>query len=102
MTFEWRYDGELCSIINTDYKTKTVTVKNYTENIIKKAFHGKTNPDFKDFEYLLERRCFPKNGAMMKLRLADIGLDHYNPIDIIAKTNGVMAEDKFTLTIIEE
>ena len=100
MILEWKYNEELCSIIQVDYKTKSVSVKNNTEDKRKRAFHGKENPDFKDFEDLLERRCFPRNGALMKLRLEDIGLDHYNPIDIVAKTNGEMAEDNFTLTIV--
>lgn len=102
MKLEWKYNDKLCTLITVDYKEKSVIIHNFTDKIIEKAFGVNNNPDFDDFLYLLERRCFPKEADGMRLRLSQIGVDHYDPLNIIAKTNGKMAEDHFTLTIIEE
>ena len=45
-------------------------------------------------EYFLESRCFPKSRAMLKSILRELGLDSYDPLAIIEKTQGRMAEDK--------
>ena len=47
-----------------------------------------------DFEYFLESRCFPRGRDYMKDILRDMGLDSYDPLAIIEKTKGRMAEDK--------
>ena len=41
----------------------------------------------------LEERCFPRTRGHMRLILEDLGLDFYDPLSIIEKTQGRMAED---------
>ena len=102
MVLEWKHKNVLCTKIFVDFKSETVRIENYTESIIKRAFGVNNNPDINDFMDLVKRRCFSQNADGLKERLRQIGLDYYNPLDIISRTNGEMAEDYFTLTIIEE
>lgn len=45
-------------------------------------------------------RCFPRSRANLKEILRDIGVDSYDPLQIIEKTDGRMAEDKQWIEII--
>lgn len=47
----------------------------------------------------LESRCFPKSRDKMKLILKDLDLPFYDPLMIIQKTEGRMAEDHFWIQI---
>ena len=47
----------------------------------------------------LETRCIPKSRDKMKLILKVMGLPFYDPILIIEKTEGRMAEDDFWMRI---
>ena len=53
----------------------------------------------KSFVEFLESRCFPESRDKMKLILKDLGLPFYDPIMIIEKTAGRMAEDDFWIRI---
>ena len=50
-------------------------------------------------EEFLESRCFPRSRDKMKLVLKDLDIPFYDPILIIEKTQGRMAEDDFWLRI---
>lgn len=52
-------------------------------------------PTYEDYEVFLESRCFPKSRDKMKLILKDLDLPFYDPLMIIQKTEGRMAEDHF-------
>jgi hypothetical protein len=60
---------------------------------LNRAFGVKTKPTWEDFEYFLEDRCVPKTRFGMKEILKDYGLDSFDPLAIIEKTGGRMAED---------
>lgn len=64
-----------------------------------RAFGTIENPDYNDYLEFLESRCFLKSGDKMKLILKDLGLPFYDPIMIIEKTAGRMAEDDFWIRI---
>ena len=57
---------------------------------------GDLKPQYLEF---LESRCFPKSRDKMKLVLKDLRLPFYDPIMIIEKTEGRMAEDDFWIRI---
>ena len=76
-----------------------VHIINYTDNLMFRAFGKVENPDYKMYEEFLESRCFPANRDKMKLILKDLGLPFYDPIMIIEKTEGRMAEDDFWIRI---
>ena len=51
------------------------------------------------YEEFLESRCFPRSRDKMKLILRELDLPFYEPLMIIEKTQGRMAEDNFWIKI---
>ena len=94
-------DKTLCTKICADFTDKTLIAENYTKNIVKTAFGENCVPSWDDFERFLEERCMPKSRAGIREYLETIGIDEYNPIEIIKKTKGRMAEDKQWLELEE-
>lgn len=99
MRLEYMCGNELCSSILVNFQKKEIAVVNHTNDIIHQAFGVKAKPDWEDFEYFLESRCFPRGRDYMKDILRDLELDFYDPLAIIEKTHGRMAEDKQWLRI---
>lgn len=88
------YDGEiLCTKIVADFTDETVSVENVTINIVKTAFGKNEVPTWEDFLAFLEERCVPKSRSGIREYLETIGVESYEPIEIIRKTQGRMAED---------
>lgn len=56
-------------------------------------------PEYDQYLEFLKSRCFPESRDKMKLILRDLGLPFYDPIMIIEKTEGRMAEDNFWIRI---
>ncbi len=75
-------------------------MENQTDDILHRAFGVVKNPDWVRFEEFLESRCFPRGRANLKDVLRDIGVDSYDPLQIIERTKGRMAEDKQWIEII--
>lgn len=94
LRMEYMCEDELCSSILVNFKDKEIAVVNHTGDVIHQAFGVKAKPDWEDFEYFLESRCFPRGRDHMKEILRDLELDFYDPLAIIEKTKGRMAEDK--------
>ena len=93
MKFEF-YDGELlCTKIIADFTDETLSVVNVTENIVKTAFGKNETPTWNDFLNFLEERCVPRSRSGIREYLETIRVEEYNPLEIIKKTNGRMAED---------
>ena len=89
----------ICTIIDVDVLNQKVKIKNYTNNLIYRAFGRNENPTFKDYEDFLKSRCFPETRDKLKLVLEDLNLPFYDPFLIIEKTEGRMAEDDFWIKI---
>ncbi len=88
------YDGEvLCTKIVADFTDETLSVENTTEHIVKTAFGKNEVPTWEDFHNFLEERCVPKSRSGIREYLEAIGVEEYNPLEIIKKTSGRMAED---------
>lgn len=93
MKFEF-YDREiLCSKIIADFTDETLSVENKTEHIVKTAFGKNEVPTWEDFQNFLEERCVPRSRSGIREYLETIGVEEYDPLEIIKKTNGRMAED---------
>lgn len=89
------YDRDtLCTVIVANYTAKEVKFVNLTDNAIKRAFGILDYVTWEKYENFLEERCVPKNRANIKDYLKGIGLLEYNPLEIIMKTQGIMAEDE--------
>ena len=88
------YDKEmLCTKIIADFTDKTLSVQNLTEHIVKTAFGRNEAPTWEDLLNFFEERCVPRNRSGIREYLEAIGVEEYNPLEIIKKTNGRMAED---------
>lgn len=88
------YDKEsLCTKIIADFMDETLSVENTTEYIVKTAFGKNEVPTWEDFQNFLEERCVPRSRSGIREYLETIGVEEYNPIEIIKKTSGRMAED---------
>ncbi|WP_285823591.1 hypothetical protein [Schaedlerella arabinosiphila] len=95
----YMFRNELCTIIDVDVKNKKIEVTNYADYFLKRAFGNIEQPTFQQYEEFLESRCFPRTRDKMKLILKDLDLPFYDPMLIIEKTEGRMAEDDFWIRI---
>ncbi len=93
------YKNDLCTVIDVDDLEETVKIKNYTDNNQFRAFGVIKEPTYKDYQDFLEERCFPRTRDKMKIQLEALDLPFYDPMLIVEKTQGRMAEDFFWLDI---
>ena len=95
------YDGQrLCTIIRADFTAKTVSAKNHVVDPVKTAFGNNPRPSWADFQASLEERCVPRQRAGLREYLEAIGVAEYDPLQIIQKTKGRMAEDQQWLEVL--
>lgn len=88
------YNGDaLCTLICADQTSKDLRAENYTDHLVKTAFGKNQYPSWTDLEAFLEERCIPRQRAGVWEYLEAMGLDEYDPLAIIQKTQGRMAED---------
>lgn len=88
------YDGgKLCTTIYADFTGKSLAIENHVNDPVKTAFGNNPLPRWKNFESFLQERCVPKERAGLREYLEALGLDEYDPLQIIQKTRGRMAED---------
>ena len=92
--------NELCTTIDVDFKHEKIKIKNYTDKIPLRAFGVAENPTWEDFQWFLKDRCFPETRAHLKWVLSDVGVSFYDPLMIIEKTKGKMAEDQQWIEVI--
>lgn len=95
----YMFQNQVCTVIDADERLRKVKLYNFTDDLLKRAFGKVEEPDFEQYEEFLESRCFPRGRDKMKLQLEQLGLPFYDPILIIEKTQGRMAEDLFWIRI---
>lgn len=93
-SIEYYDDEKLCSLIYADFTDREVQVENYTDLLIKTAFGRNEMPLWSDFMEFLEDRCVPRQRAGLNEYLDALGLDEYDPFEIVKRTSGRMAEDR--------
>lgn len=99
--FKYYNENNLCTIICADFTDETLIAENYTQSVVKTAFGVNDAPTWKDFLSFLEERCVPRKRDGIQYYLEALRLDDYNPLDIIQKTQGRMAEDQQWMTVEE-
>lgn len=67
-----------------------------------RAFGVVEHPDWADFQYFLEDRCFPKTRDHAKEILRELGVPFYDPLLIIEKTKGRMEGDHQWILILKK
>ncbi|MBR6147574.1 MAG: transcriptional regulator [Lachnospiraceae bacterium] len=95
----YMFGNMVCTIIDVDELSKEVIIHNYIDDPIYRAFGVNTEPDFADYEEFLESRCFPRTRDKIKLELKRLDIPFYDPMMIIEKTGGRMADDDFWIKI---
>lgn len=93
------YKNEVCTIIDVDERKHIVQVYNYTNDDMLKAFGKVSEITYEMYEDFLESRCFPRERDKIKLQLRELDIPFYDPMMIIEKTEGRMAEDEFWIKI---
>ena len=78
MILNYKNPHGLCTIIRADFQKETVEIENHTDVILHRAFGVNQSPTWQDFQ------------------------DFYDPLTIISKTQGRMAEDNQWIEIVEE
>ena len=95
----YMFENTVCTIIDVDELNRRVRIHNYTDNSIYRAFGVNSEPDYEDYMAFLESRCFPRERDRIKLELKKLDIPFYDPVMIIEKTQGRMAEDDFWIRI---
>ena len=99
MRMVYMFRDQPCTIIDLDFLNLKVSIQNKTDDFLHRAFGVIENPDWNDFEQFLEDRCFPKTRGNLKQILRDLNLDTYDPLQIVEKTQGRMADDDMWIQI---
>lgn len=73
-------------------RRKDDTIKGNTDNVVENMF---AVPPFDVFyvNQFFEERCFEECNASKDIFLKDLGLESYNPWDIVRKTHGFLWDD---------
>ena len=99
LRFRYMNNCRLCTVIDVNDKEQRVKIKNYVSDPLYRAFGRNEHPTYKEYEEFLESRCFPRSRDKMKILLEELNLPFYDPLMIIQKTEGRMAEDDFWIEI---
>lgn len=87
------YQTRPCTVIDVNFLNQEIKIQNFTNDPLHRAFGCIENPNWQDFEYFLQDRCFPATRGNVKHLLKAIGEPAYDPLAILEKTKGRMAED---------
>ena len=95
MTYMWRQKP--CSVIDVDFLRQRLTVRNMTDDMLHRAFGVNQSPTWEDLDLFLRERCFPESRGDAKELLRQLGLDEYDPLQIVEKTHGRTSDDDMWL-----
>lgn len=95
----YMFEETVCTVIDVDEAARKISIRNYVEHPLYRAFGVKEHPTFSDYEEFLKSRCFPETRDKMKIELESLDIPFYDPLLIIEKTEGRMAEDHFWIRI---
>lgn len=90
---EYMCGEDCCSVILVNTEDEKIEVINETDNLLHRAFGIKAKPTWADFEDFLKSRCFPETREDIDVILEDLELEDYEPLAIVERTGGRMAED---------
>lgn len=99
MRMVYMYNATPCSDIDINFLDRKIRVRNYTDDPLHRAFGVLTDPTWDDFEDFLEYRCFPNTRGDAKRLLNQLGVDSYDPLQIIEKTRGKITDDNMWIKV---
>ncbi len=91
------YHNKPCTAIDVDFLQNRIKIQNYTDDVLHRAFGANECPTWEDFRVFLKDRCFPQTRGNAKELLRELGLQNYDPLQIVEKTRGRTAEDDLHL-----
>ena len=97
MRLTYMFRRQPCTVIDVNFLDRKVVIQNKTDDILHRAFGVIKDPTWNDFENFLRDRCFPQTRGNCKERLQVIGLLDYEPLQIVEKTRGRLADDEMWL-----
>lgn len=93
----YMYKQYPCTVIDVDFLNQKIMIQNKTKDMLRRAFGVTEVPTWNDFNEFLKERCFPATRGNAKDILKQLQLTSYDPLQIIEKTKGRMAEDDMWL-----
>ena len=93
MRIKYMFRNVTCTVIDIDFLHEEVKIKNYTNDILHRAFGANEHPTWDDFEVFIRERCFPETRGNAKDILKALNIANYDPLQIVEKTNGRLADD---------
>lgn len=99
MRLTYMFRQHPCTVIDVDFLEQKISIQNKTADPVHRAFGVIEDPTWKDFEGFLKDRCFPETRGNRKDLLRQLGLTDYDPLQIVEKTQGRMADDELWLKV---
>lgn len=93
----YMYKQYPCTVIDVDFLNQKIMIQNKTKDVLRRAFGIIEVPTWNDFNEFLKERCFPSTRGNAKDILKQLQLTSYDPLQIVEKTKGRMAEDDMWL-----
>ncbi len=90
---------KLCTKIAANYSSKSVCIENYSSDYLQTAFGRMGKPTWQNYLDFLESRCISRSRGGLREYLEALGLAEYDPLEIIKKTSGKMAEDQHWIKV---
>ena len=97
MRLTYMFRRQPCTVIDVNFLDQQVVIQNKTDDILHRAFGVKENPTWNDFELFLQERCFPRTRGNCKELVQALDLTDYDPLQIVEKTKGRLADDEMWL-----
>ena len=99
MRMTYMYNLIPCTDIDVDFLNQNICIQNYTDDILHRAFGITETPTWADFEDFIQYRCFPRTRGNAKDILKKLQVQAYDPLQIVEKTRGRIADDNMWLKI---
>ena len=94
MRIDYMFKTSVCTTIFVDFKNEKINIVNKTDDILHRAFGTNENPSWQDFNDFVSDRCFSSARGDKKAMLKTLGIESYDPIQIIEKTKGKTYDDR--------
>ena len=91
LVFDYMWGDD--KVTHVEIKEGVVTFKNYTDDLIARAFGIRDSVALDYVDKFFEDRCFPRTRKSAKRLLKELDVPYYEPLLICKKTHGVMHGD---------
>lgn len=99
MRMTYMFDKRPCTDIDVNFLDRKISIKNYTDDLLHRAFGVITTPTWDDFEDFLQYRCFAKTRGDAEDLLNVLGISSYDPLQIVEATRGKTADDNMWVKV---